>query len=135
MLQDMEFGGFRLTDKGWQVLRGRIPVRGRLDEEPAFVKFADAPPRSGDQEVNQPLFELLRRKRKILADKSGVPPYVIFSDKTLLEMAIFFPQSRASLLAIHGVGAVKCEKFGPAFLDVIKRYCRENQIEELPNST
>jgi ATP-dependent DNA helicase RecQ len=135
MLQDMEFGGFRLTDKGWEVLKGRIPVRGRLDEEPVFEKFADAPRRAGDPDVNQPLFELLRKKRKELADQSGVPPYVIFSDKTLLEMAVFFPQSGESLLTIHGVGAVKCQKFGPVFLDAIKRYCRENQIEERPKSS
>jgi ATP-dependent DNA helicase RecQ len=133
--QDMEFGGFKLTDKGWEVLKGQITVRGRLDEGPAFEKFVDAQRRAGDPDVNQPLFELLRKKRKELADHSGVPPYVIFSDKTLLEMAVIFPKSSESLLTIHGVGAVKCRKFGPVFLDVIKKYCRENQIEEQPKSS
>jgi ATP-dependent DNA helicase RecQ len=135
MAQDMEFGGLKLTGKGWEVLKGRQTVRGRLDEERSFEKIVDAPRRDDDLDVAQPLFERLRRKRKELADKSGVPPYVIFSDKTLIEMARFFPQSRDSLLTIHGVGAVKCRKFGALFLDVIKRYCRENQIEERSKET
>jgi ATP-dependent DNA helicase RecQ len=78
------------------------------------------------------MFEILRSKRKELADEAGVPPYVIFSDKTLMEMAVFFPQSGDSLLDIHGVGAVKCKKFGELFLNIIRMYCRENQIEERP---
>jgi ATP-dependent DNA helicase RecQ len=130
MAQDMEFGGLKLTGKGWEVLKGRQKVQGRLDEEGSFEKNVDAPYRADDLDIAQPLFERLRRQRKELADKSGVPPYVIFSDKTLVEMARFFPQSRESLLTIHGVGAVKGRKFGALFLDVIKQYCRENQIEE-----
>jgi len=132
VLQDMEFGGLKLSDKGWGVLKGRITVRGRLAEEPAFETLVDAPHRADELDVNQPLFERLRKKRKELADKSGIPPYVVFPDKTLIEMATFFPQSSDSLLAIHGVGAVKCKKFGLLFLDVIKSYCREHQIEERP---
>ena len=132
MAQDMEFGGLKLTRSGWEVLKGRQKVRGRLEEEPSFETLAVEPRRSDDLDVDQPLYERLRKKRKDLADKSGIPPYVIFSDKTLIEMASFFPQSRDSLLAIHGVGVVKCRKFGPLFLDIIRRYCRENQIEEHP---
>jgi len=47
-------------------------------------------------------------------------------------VAVFFPQSSDSLLDIHGVGAVKCKKFGELFLNIIRMYCRENQIEERP---
>jgi len=132
MAQDMEFGGLKLSGKGWDVLKGRQNVQGRLDEERSFEKIVDAPHRADAPDLNQPLFERLRQKRKELADKSGVPPYVIFSDKTLVEMASFFPQSPDSLLTIHGVGTVKCRKYGSLFLDIISKYCGENQIEERP---
>jgi len=66
----------------------------------------------------------------VLADATGVPPYVIFSDKTLVEMATYFPHSRETLLDIHGVGAVKCEKFGATFLQIIARFCRQNGIHQ-----
>ena len=55
---------------------------------------------------------------------------MIFSDRSLVEMATYLPQTRDGLLAIHGVGAVKCQRYGPVFLEIIKSYCREHRIEE-----
>ena len=132
MLQDMEFGSLKLTDYGWTVLRGDETVLGYLDQEPDVAPFVDESVHANDLTCDDRLFETLRGKRKELADEAGVPPYVIFSDKTLIEMAVFFPQSRDSLLGIHGVGTVKCQKFGELFLDIVRLYCRENQIEERP---
>ncbi len=76
--------------------------------------------KKAELEYNSALFALLRQKRKEMADEAGVPPYVIFSDKTLVEMAAYYPQSVASLLNISGVGQVKLRQYGEAFLDVIK---------------
>jgi len=132
MLQDMEFGSLKLTDYGWTVLRGDETVLGYLDQEPDVAPFVDEPGQADDLTCDDRLFEILRSKRKELADEAGVPPYVIFSDKTLIEMAVYFPQSSDSLLDIHGVGAVKCKKFGELFLNIIRMYCRENQMEERP---
>jgi ATP-dependent DNA helicase RecQ len=132
MAQDMEFGSLKVTDSGWTVLRGDQTVLGYLDEEPDVAPFVEAPAPADELTCDDRLFGLLRSKRKELADEAGVPPYVIFSDKTLIEMAVFFPQSRDSLLDIHGVGAVKCQKFGELFLNIVRRHCRENQIEERP---
>jgi ATP-dependent DNA helicase RecQ len=132
LVQDMEFGSLKLTDNGWTVLRGDKTVLGYLDPELDVAPFVDEPARTDDLTSDDRLFEILRSKRKELADETGVPPYVIFSDKTLIEMAVFFPQSSDSLLDIHGVGAVKCKKFGELFLNIIRMYCRENQIEERP---
>jgi len=132
MDQDMEFGSLRLTDKGWDVLKGELTIWGQLRQERPVDHPEDESRRTDELNFNQPLFDILRNKRKELADKSGVPPYVIFSDKTLVEMATFFPQSSDSLLDIHGVGAVKCKKFGALFQDIIGRYCRANQIDERP---
>ena len=129
MAQDMDFGSLKITDKGWDVLKGRSEVWGQLAPERMAEKLVEASRRSEDLNFNQQLFEILRRERKELADSAGVPPYVIFSDKTLIEMATYFPQSRDTLLDIHGVGAVKCDRFGAIFLEIIDRFCRENDIE------
>jgi len=65
------------------------------------------------------LFETLRELRKRLADERGVPPYVIFGDATLVEMSRRRPASDAELLDINGVGQVKLERHGEAFLQTI----------------
>jgi ATP-dependent DNA helicase RecQ len=132
MVQDMEFGSLKISDSGWTVLRGDKTVLGYLDQEPEVAPFVGKPVQADNLSSDDRLFEILRSKRKELADEAGVPPYVIFSDKTLIEMAVFFPQSSDSLLDIHGVGAVKCKKFGELFLNIIRVYCRENQLEERP---
>jgi ATP-dependent DNA helicase RecQ len=125
---DMEFGGLRLTAKAWDVLKGDTPVSGVLREE----TLNDRREKITDREYDRVLFDELRQKRKTLADKANVPPYVIFSDKTLVEMAISFPQTEDALLDIHGVGAVKCEKYSSHFLGIIQEYCQRNAIEERP---
>ncbi|MFD1031923.1 DNA helicase RecQ [Metaplanococcus flavidus] len=71
---------------------------------------------------NDPLFEELRRIRKELADQGGVPPFVIFSDKSLQDMCARKPKSAEEFLEVNGVGANKLEKYGEAFLDAIRVY-------------
>ena len=71
---------------------------------------------------NDPLFERLRILRKKIADEAGVPPFVIFSDKTLQHMCAERPQTEEQLLEIHGIGANKREKYGQAFLEEIHNY-------------
>ena len=81
-------------------------------------------------EYNNALFAILRQKRKEMADEAGVPPYVIFSDRTLTEMAAYYPQSSKSLLNIAGVGQAKLGKYGDVFLEVIKVYCEKHNLKE-----
>ena len=80
------------------------------------------------------LFGLLRQKRKELADRQNVPPYVIFSDRTLVEMSAYFPQTPAALKNIYGVGDVKLQRYGRKFLDVILSYCQAHGIPEKTRS-
>ena len=68
------------------------------------------------------LFEALRALRKEMADARGVPPFVIFGDVSLRQMAAYFPQSTESFSRISGVGQVKLEEYGPRFLEAIKGY-------------
>ena len=125
--QDAEHGSLKLTAKAWEVMRGKEQVFAALEER------QDAPARGGAEAAppcDQALFELLRQKRKELADAANVPPYVIFPDKTLTEMAAFFPQTEERLREIYGVGAVKFERYGAQFLAWIGEYCQAHQLEE-----
>ncbi|MGQ0590722.1 MAG: DNA helicase RecQ [Sphingosinicella sp.] len=77
--------------------------------------------RKGAQDYpHDPLFEALRARRRELAAEAGVPPYVIFHDSTLREMAALRPSSRAAMAEVPGVGAAKLDRYGEAFLDVIR---------------
>jgi ATP-dependent DNA helicase RecQ len=69
-----------------------------------------------------PLWQALRRRRKQLADEQGVPPYVIFHDATLAQMAHERPASRAEFAELSGVGALKLERYADAFLEVIREH-------------
>jgi ATP-dependent DNA helicase RecQ len=69
---------------------------------------------------NPELFERLRALRKRLADAEGVPAYIVFSDAVLRQMASQMPRNRAALLSISGVGPVKLERYGEAFLEVLR---------------
>jgi ATP-dependent DNA helicase RecQ len=74
----------------------------------------------GANPVGHPLFEALRAKRREIASETGLPPYVIFHDSVLRDMAISRPESLDALGRISGVGARKLEAYGPAFLQVIR---------------
>ena len=127
--QEGEFHTLGLTPKALESLKKRETIFGVVQEaERVKIKGVKA-----NIEYNSALFALLRQKRKELADEAGVPPYVIFSDKTLVEMAVYYPQSSESLLKISGVGQVKLEKYGKPFLEVLKAYCKKHELKENPS--
>jgi ATP-dependent DNA helicase RecQ len=83
-------------------------------------------------EYDQSLFEQLRSCRKKLADDRNVPPYVIFSDVSLREMACYLPQTTASFALVHGVGQAKLAEYGEEFLAVIRRHAGPHGLAERP---
>jgi ATP-dependent DNA helicase RecQ len=124
--QDMEVGSLRLTPRAYAVFRGE-PVRGALPSR----KQTTAPRvPAGEPTYDRELFALLRKRRLELAEADGVPPYAIFPDRTLIEMATYFPQSLQSLERIHGVGSVKLANFGEEFLAIIRPYCQARGLVE-----
>ncbi|HFE62845.1 MAG TPA: DNA helicase RecQ, partial [Caldithrix sp.] len=124
--KEPEFGSLKLTEKAREVLSGKEKFFGTLQEEPP----KPATRTDTYRDYDKTLFDLLRAKRKQLADQANVPPYVIFSDKSLVEMAVFYPQSRDTFVTMHGVGSAKLEKYGDIFLEIIQRYCSEHRISE-----
>ena len=128
--QEPAYRVLSVTPKGAEILKAREPVRGQINEAKKSERPGARSKTSIESDYDKSLFSLLRNKRKELADAAGVPPYVIFSDKTLVEMAVYFPQARESLLNISGVGKVKYERYGKAFLAIIKEYCRGNELDE-----
>ncbi len=125
--QDGEFNTLSLTPKALETLRSRSKIVGQMQE---VQERAPKKANKAELEYNHALFAILRAKRKELADEAGVPPYVIFSDRTLVEMAAYYPQTDASLLNVSGVGQVKARQYGEAFLALIKEYCQKHKIGE-----
>jgi ATP-dependent DNA helicase RecQ len=124
--QEGEYHTLSLTARALEALRKREAILGLVQE----VERVRVNGKKTELEYNSALFALLRQKRKELADAAGVPPYVIFSDKTLVEMAAYYPQSMTSLLNISGVGQVKLRQYGEMFLDVIVSYCKKHELKE-----
>jgi ATP-dependent DNA helicase RecQ len=125
-----KISGFHLTKKSWPVLRGsqRVqlrkdprPIKSRKSVKPAFRKVIQF-----ENKRERQLFEKLRLLRLRIARKLGLPPYVVFHDRTLEELAVLKPQSRKGMLQITGIGETKLERFGNQFLEVIKESAEED---------
>jgi len=123
------YGVLKLTQKAWPLLkRSETPqtVMLRKLHKPAKAKKKKSSAASrlvleSLSASDQELFEVLRGLRSKLAKEQNVPPYVIFPDKTLTEMAIVKPASNGQMLDISGVGETKLSRYGDCFLEEIKR--------------
>jgi ATP-dependent DNA helicase RecQ len=125
VISDIEIPGvLKLTEKAYSVMKGEETVIGSIQAE--GKRYSS---NSGAGEYDNGLFEILREKRKELAAAENVPPYVIFSDKTLFEIASHYPRDHEALLNIHGIGVHKIEKYGEILLSIISDYCAVNGIE------
>lgn len=111
----------QLTEQARPILRAEMPLElamPRLSFSATAYVQKSQPTRHYDKD----LFARLRFLRKQIADKENVPPYVVFNDATLQEMAEFLPITEEEMLSINGVGERKLERFGPAFLQLIQEH-------------
>jgi ATP-dependent DNA helicase RecQ len=113
----------QLGDNAQGVLSSKEKIRMLKQNE----KEPRKPKQHKDAAAHDPdLFDRLRTLRMSLAKTLGVPPYVIFSDKTLREMTLMLPEKETEMLEVTGVGNKKMELYGRQFLEAIGRYLQEN---------
>ncbi|QIM62591.1 ATP-dependent DNA helicase RecQ [Pasteurellaceae bacterium Orientalotternb1] len=111
----------QLTEQARPILRAEIPLELAMPRL-SFSATAYVQKQQPTRHYDKDLFARLRFLRKQIADKENVPPYVVFNDATLQEMAEFLPITEEEMLAINGVGERKLERFGPAFLQLIREH-------------
>ncbi len=133
MITELELGGYIKTTTGdYPVLilgKKCIPlVKGedRVFMKKAIMSSTKQPKKSKtalslETETDRELFERLRKLRADIAAGAGVPPYVVFSDKTLKDMCVKKPHDKTTMLDVFGVGESKYEKYGEAFLDALNK--------------
>lgn len=121
LVVDDAYGSLRLSESCRPLLRGEetLQLRKLSPKSESVGKRARA---VEVDEQDMPLWNALRACRKRLADEQGVPPYVVFHDATLREMVNQRPTSERTFLLLNGVGDSKLERFGEAFLEVIRDY-------------
>jgi ATP-dependent DNA helicase RecQ len=115
------YGALVLTDTSRGILRGETPLQFREDPKlPVAVARRSSKARVVATE-DQGLWVALRECRQLLASEHEVPAYVIFHDKTLLEMLQYRPQTEAAMMDISGVGQTKLDRYGWQFLEIIRQ--------------
>lgn len=119
---DAQYGGLQLTSPGLDFLKEKKTLHLRKADKRKKAKAVRkaAAVQSFTDEADISLFSALKAVRTELARTQGVPPYVIFHDKTLQDMVLLKPDTMERMAMVHGVGASKLEKYGQAFLRVIR---------------
>ena len=124
------YGVLKITPAGRKFMSN--PVSFMIVEDNDFHAYDDEQPEEGGTSALDPtLFKILEGLRKEMAAKYDRPPYTIFYDKSLEEMATVYPITIDELKTIIGVGDGKARKYGEPFCKLIKEYCEENDIERL----
>lgn len=127
---DDRFETLAFGDRGMGVMKGTDPIalarpigtgsaKSERNRRTRASRVVERRPMNEDEKA---LFESLRALRKSIATERGVPPYVVFNDSTLREMAINKPGSRHELLTIRGIGQKKLDEFGRVFMDAIEKH-------------
>ena len=112
----------QLTEGAKAILKGEEPLELAMPRISAISKIAHNPQRQGVANYDKDLFARLRFLRKQIADKENIPPYIVFNDATLQEMAQYMPTSNIEMLQINGVGSIKLERFGQPFMALIQEH-------------
>jgi ATP-dependent DNA helicase RecQ len=125
-------GVLKITKKGQDFLKKPHPIELARDHQfSTEVEDEESSERViiNSKSYDEKLFELLKNLRKKMAKEKDLPPYVIFQDPSLEEMATTYPTTKDELASVNGVGMGKVNKFGKEFLDLIQTYVDENDIE------
>jgi ATP-dependent DNA helicase RecQ len=128
------YGVLRITQKGMNYIEDPYPVMLATDHDyeqaEADAKDEDSDTGGGGGNAyDEELLGLLKALRKKVAKEKNLPPYVIFQDPSMEEMATTYPTTREEMAQINGVGMGKVQKFGKPFIDLITKYVDDNEIE------
>lgn len=124
-----KYGLFSLTEKGRDFIKNPVKFQMASDSEYKNVGEEDFENAKVESICDEVLIAMLRDLRKKVAKTQNLPPYVIFQDPSLEDMATKYPISIEDMEKIHGVGKSKALKFGQQFVDLIKTYVEENEID------
>jgi ATP-dependent DNA helicase RecQ len=131
--KDIEnIGVLKITKRGREFLTNPYPIELARDHDftTALDEEEDSPDRTPmTKAYDEKLFDMLKALRKKIAKEKDLPPYVIFQDPSLEEMATTYPTTKDELASVNGVGMGKVNKFGKEFLAMIEKYIDENDIE------
>ncbi len=134
--KDVEnYGVLRISQKGLNFIEDPYPITIFKDHDYAGHEVskdehdAETVPTSGGAAHDEELLGLLKALRKKVAKEKNLPPYVIFQDPSMEEMATTYPTTSEEMAQINGVGMGKVQKFGRPFIDLIAKYVEENEIE------
>lgn len=125
------YNSLYLTEKSSQLLKNEIKI-SLFQYKKEAIENKEV--KSENLAYDKALFEALKQIRFTQAQKEGVPPYIIFPDTSLIELATYFPENLDDLQYINGFGNVKIRKYGDLFLAFIKDYMKENNIESKMHS-
>ncbi|MCW8981212.1 MAG: DNA helicase RecQ [Altibacter sp.] len=123
------YGIIHLTKRGKEFLRS--PHSFMMTEDHSFNEANDETivvSKKGGGTADEQLFKLLKAERKKVADKLDLPPFVIFQDPSLEDMALKYPVTIEELSNVHGVGEGKAKKYGASFVKLINTYVEENDV-------
>ena len=127
MAKDVEtYGQVKLTRAGRKFLES--PEEFLMSEDREFADF-EAEASGGTAALDEVLLKMLRELRRKKSEELEIPPYVIFQDNSLEDMATQYPVTTNQLLNIIGVGEGKAQRYGKDFCELIARYCEQNDIE------
>ena len=133
LVKDIEnYGILKITPAGEKFLKSPYSIKitkTEEDEDEEDQEIGDVIPTQKDGVIDKVLFNLLKDLLKSIAKKENLPPYVIFQEISLEDMCVQYPTNMEEMTQITGVGAGKAQKYGQPFIDLIRRYVEENEIE------
>ncbi|HMX39285.1 MAG TPA: DNA helicase RecQ [Saprospiraceae bacterium] len=124
-----QFGLLKVSAAGKEYLKKPYPIQITINHDYEEGEYDADDEKGGTAVLDETLMNLLKDLRKNIAKKHNLPPYIIFQDPSLEEMATQYPISMEDMSKIVGVSQGKAQKYGQPFIDAIKKYCEENDIE------
>ncbi len=124
-----QFGLLKVSDAGREYIKNPYPLQITINHDFEEGDYDIDDEKGGTDVLDEMLMNILKDLRKSIAKKHDLPPYIIFQDPSLEEMATQYPVSLEDMAKIVGVSQGKAQKYGQPFADAIKKYCEENEIE------